>query len=653
MPDPHGPIGAPGLEPAPIDADWPPGGAAGGDPAAAPRPACRGAGATLAWLAAVAVVAALAAQQAATLFLTYLDHPRLPLWDMAEHARHGVVLSLDLQEGRLGGFLSQLNRQSTWPFAYSLYLTPFLLVGGHGFVAATLANTVLFALGALVLLLAARELDDGPAGLTAGVLAAALFLVSPLPRAFGLLIMRELAGVVLSVLAFGLYLRALRRGTLGAYRGAGVAALALFFVKYNYGVLWLLSVAIHQLAACSADARARLLRAIGAWVWPWPTRDPFRIVVALGVYALPVLAADRRWVATFVYGVVVAGAAVAAWRLWSRAPDVARWWRALPPPARAAVETLLVPIWLWCLGPKPLHVRDIVGTLTNRSSGIPLLSSDGLFYYVQAFGRDYAPDPRVGGAVLAAALVSGVGLWRSGEPFRVLGLAAGVQLLAIALHPFKQPRFLMTAVPFVLLLAAAGVTRAACRAGGRGGPWLLAGVAATAAVSAAGWLGQPAAQARLVADYATYSGDPRLAAVLEFIDAAVPREGRLGVIGVSNDLSPDLIRSTLLRRRVRQAFTVVRQPRRLPPDAGGERVRATLGEWVARQRPDQIVGIRLTPSSPYYATDEYQRVTAGQLRGLAALAEEAGWRPGARREFPELGLEVAVLVRAGATGASP
>src|SRR5262249_37297094 len=152
------------------------------------------------------------------------------------------------------------------------------------------------------------------------------------------------------------------------------------------------------------------------------------------------------------------------------------------------------------------------------------------------------------------------GLWRVREPFRVLGLATAVQLLAIELHPFKAPRFLMTAVPFVLLLAGGGVAWSVSRLGGRVGSWLLAGIAMTVAASAVTWPAQPAAQARLVTDYWSHSGDPRLAAVLEFIDDATPLEGRVGVIGVANDLSPSLIRVTLLRRRQRQAFAMVRQP---------------------------------------------------------------------------------------------
>src|SRR5688500_3846830 len=99
-------------------------------------PARPAGGLALGWAGGAAAIALLAGHEAVGLFGRYLDAPRLPLWDMAEHARQGLVLARDLEDGRLLRFLLDANRQDTWPFGYSLLLAPFLLIGGADFAAA-------------------------------------------------------------------------------------------------------------------------------------------------------------------------------------------------------------------------------------------------------------------------------------------------------------------------------------------------------------------------------------------------------------------------------------------------------------------------------------------------------------------------------------
>src|SRR5690349_15554945 len=163
---------------------------------------------TLAFALASFALAAVAAVEARSLYLFYLDQTRLPMWDMAGHGWGAVELLQALSEGRPLRFLDLLNRQDKWPFGYSLLLLPFVAAGDATFASATLLSVVLFVLIPPLLLWAAREVDGGPAGFWGGLLAAALFLASPFFRVFGILVMREMAGVFFALLAFCLYLRA-------------------------------------------------------------------------------------------------------------------------------------------------------------------------------------------------------------------------------------------------------------------------------------------------------------------------------------------------------------------------------------------------------------------------------------------------------------
>ncbi len=598
----------------------------------------------LGWGAAVTVTLLVSAREAAGLFVFYRTHARLPLWDMAEHGWQALVIARDLQDGRLWQLLVDLNRQDTWPFGYSLLVAPLLLVGGGDFAAATLSSAVLFAVAPALLLAVARELDDGPVGLGAGILAASLFVVSPVLRLFAILVMRELAGVALTLLAFHFYLRAVRRESLALYRASGAAALTLFFVKYNYAVLWLLGVAVHQFGRLPAGARAALGRRIAAWVWPWPTRQPRRALPALALYGLLGLAVVGRGVGPALYAVLVGGAALWVWRLGRHPALVRARWRALPPPARAGLETLVMPLWLWALSPSPLHVRKLLGFLVNRGTGLPALSLDALSFYGRSFVHDYAADWRIGTAVLVAAAVSAVGLWRAGEPYRALILVIGVQVAAATVHPYKAARFFVTTAPLVMLLASVGVARAVARLAGPTRGWLVSGVPAVAAAALLiGGLAGPEATARLAARYSVQSADPALAAPLRYIDEHAPRTGRVAVVGAFAELSPGLIRWTLALTRDIARFGVVKAAGRLAPDAPAEEVRRAAEVWVGRRPPDMIVGIRVLPSSPYYGTDDFQAFNAWQLRVLDEVAGDVRWRRVDARRFPESGLEIVVF----------
>jgi hypothetical protein len=590
----------------------------------------------------------LAVREAAALFAFYRAQARLPLWDPAEHAWQAFVLARDLQDGEIVRFLVHLNRQDTWPFGYSLLVAPFLLLGGFDYAAATLSSVVLFALVPVLLLAVARELDEGPAGVAAGLLAGGLFLASPLFRLYAILIMRELAGVALTLLALACYLRALRRGSLAAYRAAGLATLALFFVKYNYAVLWLLGVLVHQLGRQPAATRVALARRAAALAWPWPTRDPRRVAPACVLYTLGLLALVGRGLGQALYALLVGATAVCVWRLWRHGAVVVRArWRALPPPARALLETLVVPLWLWALSPSPLHVRKLVSFLVSRPTEGPLAFLGSPAFYARSFVQEYAFDWSLGAAVLVAAGAAAAGLWRAGEPARVLILVAGVQVAAVMLHPYQQARFLATAAPPLMLLAALGTARAAARLAGAARGWLVAGAAGAAALALLlAWLPRTAPTERLAARYVEQSAEPALAAPLRYLDEQAPREGRVAIIGAFGELSPNLIRWTLARTRDVRRFGVARSAGRVAADAPSERVRQALAEWVDRRPPDRILGIRVLPSSPYFPTEDFQRYNAWQARLLDELGADRRWRQAEGRRFPESGLEVLVFVPA-------
>ncbi|MCM2270669.1 MAG: hypothetical protein NDJ75_11250, partial [Thermoanaerobaculia bacterium] len=165
---------------------------------------------------------------------------RLPMWDAAGNGWGAVELWAALADGRLLDFVVRLNAQDKWPFGFSLLMLPFVAAGGGSFESAALLPALAFALVPALLVWAGREASgdgDELAGIAAGLVAGALWLAAPLPRALATVAMRETVGAALGVGVLAAYLRARRLGTLGAWRLAAGLLMLLFFVKYNYVLL--------------------------------------------------------------------------------------------------------------------------------------------------------------------------------------------------------------------------------------------------------------------------------------------------------------------------------------------------------------------------------------------------------------------------------
>src|SRR5206468_2577701 len=92
-----------------------------------------------------------------------------------------------------------------------------------------------------------------------GLAAATLALLAPIVRVFGSLCMLEMPGAFLLALTAWLHLRACREpASHSLLVAAGVSATALFFCKYNYGLMWFAALALCEWLAWPAERRARL-----------------------------------------------------------------------------------------------------------------------------------------------------------------------------------------------------------------------------------------------------------------------------------------------------------------------------------------------------------------------------------------------------------
>lgn len=557
----------------------------------------------------------LSAQVAELLHLHFRLNERTPMWDMAGHGYGGVELLQALSEGRVLRFLQLLNAQDKWPFGYSLLLLPFLAAGGATFASATLLSVVLFAATPPLLVWVGSEADR-KSGMWGGLLAAGLFLASPLHRVLAIVVMRELAGVVFTLIALGLYLRARRIETLRAWRLAGLASLALFFVKVNYALVWGLCVAVDQLF----ERRVEVLHKIRRILWPWPgaTRGQAALAVFLDLLLICAVVGVNPGVGVYALILVFTGIAVARWQRFRS------WWLSLPPAPRALLETFVLPIWIWCLSPNPIHPKNVYAFLRNRATGPPLHSPESIAYYIRSMTTHYAPDAILGVVVLGFALA---GALRS----RIVALLAGLGWLLATVHPYKEPRFFATTAPFFFLLAGLGLAAMLAR-------WRTAAAAVVCAAAMLGLVSTAQGDAlgkRLAKDYLLYSADPRYADPLEYLQRKAAGRGRVALLGTFNEFSDNLVRWWVAQSRIELARPLHR------PKPG--EVRRDLDEWLEREKPRRILAVRLLPGSPILQSPDYRRYNAWQIEALQILRADPRWQVNRNKRFRQLGLDVVVL----------
>jgi hypothetical protein len=569
----------------------------------------------VAWVAG-AVVAVAAGLAAARLIALVQAQPGLPPWDAAAHGLAGLEVAQALERFDPLDLIAALNRQTTWPFVHSLLLAPFFLLMGRDYATSDIASAVFYGITGLAVFAAGLALHPRR-GAWIGAAAAALALVSPLFAFFGAVTMLEIPGAMLLAIALACHARScLSPNPRPWLIGSGVAAAALFFCKYNYGVMWLVPLVafeagLHRAAerrargdALASAVRGGLLRRPVAW-----------IVIAFAAFVATLIvtggfeltSGGRRLISVRSPGnlatVLYLGLLVSVVLLYPRRHAIWRErWRALPERIRVPAAVILVPIGIWFAVPP--HLREFTGFMINRSEGRVPWTLDRLLYYPSAFVNEYSPWPWLGALVLALALAPRPpGARRAGvprDPRVLLDFALAFGLAAALFHPFQQPRFLFTTSILIWLRAASSAVewldagserlRGAWRAGSEVS-WSAA-LVALLAVSTAGHptLGKVSDMRRGFLTAPEF--EPVLRAVL---DQSAVATGSVVLLGYGDQLSPGLLAWYALRHRA--DIPRERLPRRvpwLPPDAS----HAALQERIDRLRANRSTVISALPSSP-------------------------------------------------------
>lgn len=476
----------------------------------------------------------------------------LPRWDLATHLEHGWFDYHLLATGQLHRLLWDLWQQGYWPPMHSLYQIPFYLVLGGGRTSGLWSSAAAFVLlGVTGSALLWRQWKRD--ALVPAALFLSLLISSPFLLAYGTVAMSEVPGALAQLLVLLCFVAWHRRPAPSNARLFAVSLTVLFFVKYNYFLLLAVPMAIHEWLEATRG-RGASQRATDAWRWAGRVlATPAGVMLALygGLLLLVVASgglefhvAGRR-VSIRTIGnsghVVLYLLLARLWYLHRRGRiDWART-AAADPRVRPLLLWFAVPVVIWLASPYPNHLRDFANLVFNRPAGEPTAGA-GIATYLDALWTSYVYSPWVLVAVTVAFGAAAVRYAVQPPVMRVLIIAIPLQLVAVALHQTRDPRYLLLTIVLVFLGAAA-----------EAGRWLtllmparLVAVAVAAVVIAAGAVAATRVvhqeRFRRLAFDSHYTDSEALRLALDDIRRELTAADRLVVAGQSERVSPALLR---------------------------------------------------------------------------------------------------------------
>jgi hypothetical protein len=290
------------------------------------------------------------------------------------------------------------------------------------------------------------------------------------------------------------------------------------------------------------------------------------------------------------------------------------------------VITTLLPLFLWFVADPDGRLGGFVTFASNRSSGLGL--GQGLLFYPLALLADYAAHWLVGVGLLAAAVFA-ARRYRE-APVQLLLVFVLASLAMVALHPFKQARFLYTVFPAIAILAAAEIARLANHWPRKGlGRWL--GLGLTVGVILLASLGLPARlQSYQNGDNERLNYEPAATKttneMLDFVLVNVDPTNGVFFNGGFNEFSEVLLRWSWERQG--QSTTRLYGLPYLEPNNRSGRIATTPSLYagqlkleLAEKVVEFVVDVTVSPESNFY-TPDYQSWNAWQAAYSQTVTQE-------------------------------
>jgi Dolichyl-phosphate-mannose-protein mannosyltransferase len=608
------------------------------------------------------VVFAAAIALAVLLFSRFLANSR-QLWTDPIHDRHahlysGLCVATDVRHGRWLQLALDLEKLRIWPPLHDGFLLGIALLLGQGDERWAVLPSLIAWIGTALLafLLARRSMGRG--GTIAGLVAAILCLVSPALRAFATDVMLESVGACLTMLCLYLYMRLLQDGGIRNACCLGIALTALFLEKYNYWLVTVVALGLHQVA--TGPYLSKVWEHRTRWQWlllrNWTRqqlRHPLSYVLVILVAACAMVArmggADFELFGKHVNIRSNAGLALAAYvvlllRLWPWYRQSGRHWlRRADARARGLVYCHVLPLLVWFLLPQRLATflwYTNPGTNVGEFPRWDILG--GYRYYWGCLTQDYHVGAWSAVGVVCLLLIAAWTVAR--RQLRPGGAAIlciiVVGFLLCAHHPNRKSRFLHSWIP--LAWVGAGMGAGALWRLSRSSPLMVRTGVALPLIGFGALHGLG-----LVAPAHAPEGGvhAECLSVLEVTDSYLPYLADSEHAAVLSNMPLKFLAQWTYTKEFGRAEHLVTEIPGFDAHAADNHV--CFEKWLATTPCDTVVHLDIPRGTPFYAA-------VPGCEGLALygelLAGQASFEPIFRRNFSGSGCIVTVWRRRGSVG---
>jgi hypothetical protein len=470
----------------------------------------------------------------------------LPRWDLAAHLINGWADYYYLKTLQIPRLLWDIWSQGYWPPMQSLYQVPFYFLFG-GDMAAGLRSS----LGAFVMVGAVGAAVMYTQWRRTAPLPVAFFLLflttSPFALAYASVAMTEMLGILAHACVLLCYLRYEQSRTHSSARLFAISLTILFFTRYNYFVLLVLPLLLHEYltrtSGWSLTDRARR-----AWRYAHGgLASPLALFVAVYVGCVFAVTLSGGFELS-AFGIRISVRTIGnsgqpvlylllgrlAYLHWRGRID----WRRLTahdPRIRPLLVWFALPVAVWLASPYPNHIKDTANLVINAPMGESPLAM------IETVRRAYFHTDWLM-ALCAAGFVVAAARYRAQPPLmQWLVLAGALELVMVIAHHTRFQRFLMLPMLPLWLAAAGEIGSSAARLLRQP---VLAGLTA-AAIAVYG-----AASAHEIVRsnvfqrvaFENYLRSEALTAAFQSLRDSVGRDDQVAVQGRSETLSPALFK---------------------------------------------------------------------------------------------------------------
>ena len=391
----------------------------------------------------------------------------LPLWDPATHSLYGWELYFYLKNFNLPMFFWAIWSKGIWPFMYYLYQVPFYIFFNNKFEGALVSSVFSFGIiGVLSSIFLRKLLINLP--LIAISIFIFLFISTPVYLAFSSLPMTEIFGVFMQLMVFTSYLLVTDTEVSNLNKRAVLFAVSLtllFFTKYNYFILVVVPIIINEYLSFTKTLTFKekcnnLLMIFKNFL----SGITGIVLIVYFVFLYSLILTDGFEFNLFSIKVSVHSIGntgyivlyfllIRFWYLNKKKKISLNKLYDKDYRIRPLIYYFVIPLLIWFAIPYPNHIREFFNSVVNRNTeGITLMSS--IPFYFNILRNDYFQNDIFFFAAISIFLVALIRYKSQTRKVKWLIIASISELLLVTLHPYKDARFIFTALlPFWLIIA--------------------------------------------------------------------------------------------------------------------------------------------------------------------------------------------------------